>query len=179
MKILALDTATKTCSVALTDDGSLAAESTIIKNQTHTKHLMRLIHSVLEISGFGLSDMDGFAVTIGPGSFTGLRIGISTIKGLAQALGKPVVGISSLKALAWQGADPYHFARVRYTGQPTVSTVPALSKKRQHGQQPLKQFLKVSRSPVYLSEMVLSFITNKLQPSWEILLILSLKTGKS
>jgi tRNA threonylcarbamoyladenosine biosynthesis protein TsaB len=108
MKILALDTATKTCSVALTDAGSLAAESTIINNQTHTKHLMRLIHSVLEISGFGLSDMDGFAVTIGPGSFTGLRIGISTIKGLAHALGKPVVGISSLKALAWQGADQYH-----------------------------------------------------------------------
>jgi tRNA threonylcarbamoyladenosine biosynthesis protein TsaB len=108
MKILALDTATKSCSVALTDNGSLSAELTINKDQTHSKHLMELIHSVFGIAGFGLSDVDGFAVTIGPGSFTGLRIGISTIKGLAHALSKPVVGISSLKALAWQCADQSH-----------------------------------------------------------------------
>jgi len=108
MKILALDTATKSCSVALTENGTLVAELTIIKDQTHTKHLMPLIHSVFEFAGFGLGEVDGFAVTIGPGSFTGLRIGISTIKGLASALGKPVVGISSLKALAWQCADQYH-----------------------------------------------------------------------
>jgi tRNA threonylcarbamoyl adenosine modification protein YeaZ len=100
MKILAIDTATKSCSVAVTDDGSLSAELTTLKNQTHSKHLMELIHSVLEIAGFGVGDLDGLAVTIGPGSFTGLRIGISTIKGLAHALDKPVVGISSLKALA-------------------------------------------------------------------------------
>lgn len=106
MKILALDTATKSCSVALTDNGSLSAEFTTLKDQTHSKHLMKLIHSVLEIAGCGVGDVDGFAVTIGPGSFTGLRIGISTIKGLAHALAKPVVGISSLQALAWQGADP-------------------------------------------------------------------------
>jgi tRNA threonylcarbamoyladenosine biosynthesis protein TsaB len=108
MKILALDTATRSCSVALTDEGSLAAELTTRKDQTHSKHLMELIHSVLEIAGFGVSQVDGLAVTIGPGSFTGLRIGISTIKGLAHALGKPVVGISSLKALAWQCADQNH-----------------------------------------------------------------------
>jgi tRNA threonylcarbamoyladenosine biosynthesis protein TsaB len=108
MKILALDTATKSCSVALTDDGSLSAELTIRKDQTHSRHLMELIHSVLEITGFDVGEMDGFAVTIGPGSFTGLRIGISTIKGLAHALGKPVVGISSLEALAWQCADQQH-----------------------------------------------------------------------
>ena len=105
MKILAIDTATKSCSVAVTDDGSLCAELTTLKNQTHSKHLMELIHSVLEIAGFGVADLDGLAVTIGPGSFTGLRIGISTIKGLAHALDKPVVGISSLKALAWQCAE--------------------------------------------------------------------------
>jgi tRNA threonylcarbamoyladenosine biosynthesis protein TsaB len=105
MKILALDTATKSCSVALTDNGTLSAELTALKDETHSKHLMDLVHSVFEISGFGFSDVDGFAVTIGPGSFTGLRIGISTIKGLAHAASKPVVGISSLKALAWQSAD--------------------------------------------------------------------------
>lgn len=102
MKILALDTATNSCSVAATDDGALSAELTIRRNQTHAKHVMELIHSVLEIAGFGVADLDGLAVTIGPGSFTGLRIGISTIKGLAHALDKPVVGISSLEALAWQ-----------------------------------------------------------------------------
>ena len=102
MKILALDTATDSCSVAATDDGTLAAELTIRKNQTHSKHLMELIHSVLEIAGFGVGDLDGLAVTVGPGSFTGLRIGISTIKGLAHALDKPVVGVSTLEALARQ-----------------------------------------------------------------------------
>ena len=108
MKILALDTATNSCSVAATDDGVLCAESTIHKNQTHSKHLMELIHSVLEIAGFSVRDLDGLAVTIGPGSFTGLRIGISTIKGLAHALGKPVVGVSTLEALALQcGQTPY------------------------------------------------------------------------
>jgi len=102
MKILALDTATNSCSVAATEDGALSAELTIRKNQTHSKHLMELVHCVLEMAGFGVADLDGLAVTIGPGSFTGLRIGISTIKGLAHALGKPVVGVSTLKALAWQ-----------------------------------------------------------------------------
>jgi tRNA threonylcarbamoyladenosine biosynthesis protein TsaB len=105
MKILALDTATKSCSVAVTDEGSLSAELTALKSQTHSKHLMDLIHSVLEISGFSAGDLDGLAVTIGPGSFTGLRIGISAIKGLAYALDKPVVGISTLEVLAWQCAD--------------------------------------------------------------------------
>ena len=108
MKILAVDTATNSCSVAATDDGKLAAELTISKNQTHSKHLMELIHSVLENAGFSVRSLDGLAVTIGPGSFTGLRNGNSTIKGLAHALGKPVVGVSTLKALARQcGQTPY------------------------------------------------------------------------
>ena len=102
MKLLAIDTATQSCSVAVTNEGALSAELTIVKSQTHSKHLMELIHSVLEIAGFHVADLDGLAVTIGPGSFTGLRIGISTIKGLAYALARPVVGISTLEALAWQ-----------------------------------------------------------------------------
>ena len=105
MKILAVDTATKSCSVAIIEAGSLSTELTSLKDQTHSKHLMELIHNALGISGFGAADIDGLAVTIGPGSFTGLRIGVSTIKGLAHALDKPVVGISSLDVLAWQCAD--------------------------------------------------------------------------
>ena len=108
MKILAVDTATNSCSVAATDGGKLAAELTLNKNETHSKHLMELIHSVLENTGFGVGDLDGLAVTVGPGSFTGLRIGMSTIKGLAHALGKPVVGISTLKALARQCGQTPH-----------------------------------------------------------------------
>ena len=108
MKILAVDTATNSCSVAATDDGKLVAELTLNKDETHSKHLMELIHSVLENAGFSVADLDGLAVTVGPGSFTGLRIGISTIKGLAHALGKPVVGVSTLKALARQCGQTPH-----------------------------------------------------------------------
>ena len=108
MKILALDTATSSCSVAATEGGELAAELTISKDQTHAKHLMQLIHSVLGKAGFGVGDLDGLAVTIGPGSFTGLRIGVSTVKGLAHALGKPVVGVSTLEALARQCGQTPH-----------------------------------------------------------------------
>jgi tRNA threonylcarbamoyladenosine biosynthesis protein TsaB len=105
MKILAVDTATKSCSVAIIEGGSLSVELTTLKDQTHSKQLMQLIHKGLEMSGFSADKLDGLAVTVGPGSFTGLRIGVSTIKGFAHALDKPVVGISSLDALAWQCAD--------------------------------------------------------------------------
>jgi tRNA threonylcarbamoyladenosine biosynthesis protein TsaB len=102
MRILAVDTATNSCSVAIVDQASLAAEFTLNRKETHSKHLMEMINTILKISGCRLSDVDGFAVTRGPGSFTGLRIGISTIKGLAAASGKPIVGVSSLEALAVQ-----------------------------------------------------------------------------
>ena len=102
MKIIAVDTATKSCSAAIVDDGVACAELTTVNNQTHSKHLMSMIDTVCDMSGLKIADMDGFAVTIGPGSFTGLRIGISAVKGLAWSLNKPVVGISSLDALAWQ-----------------------------------------------------------------------------
>lgn len=102
MKILAVDTATLSCSTAIVDNGVVRAELTTIHNQTHSKHLMTMIETVCGSSGLGIDAMDGFAVCIGPGSFTGLRIGISTIKALAWSLKKPVVGISSLNALAWQ-----------------------------------------------------------------------------
>ena len=105
MKILALDTATQSCSVAIVDDGSLLAELTRANSKTHSRQLMNLINTVCRIADLKAEDLDGFAVTIGPGSFTGLRIGISTVKGLAFSLGKPVVGVSSLDALAWQCAQ--------------------------------------------------------------------------
>ena len=108
MKILAVDTATKSCSVAIVDEESLLAEMTVINEQTHSKHLLEMIRLVVKHSGLNLSDLNGFAVTRGPGSFTGLRIGISSVKGLAAAQGKPIVGVSSLDALARQVSfSPY------------------------------------------------------------------------
>lgn len=102
MKILAVDTATTSCSVAVADDEDLLAEMTIDNDQTHSKHLTDLIRQVIGLAGISLSEIDGFAVTKGPGSFTGLRIGMSTVKGLAVASGRPVVGVPTLESLAMQ-----------------------------------------------------------------------------
>ena len=102
MKILAVDTATKSCSVAVIEGDSLLAELTTINRQTHSRHLLNSIDTVMGKAGLIISQLDGFAVSIGPGSFTGLRIGITTIKGLAFSLNKPVVGVSSLETLAFQ-----------------------------------------------------------------------------
>jgi len=102
MKILAVDTATKNCSVAVTDEDAILAESTSIIDQTHSRQLLNIIDTVLGGAGLSPVQLDGFAVTIGPGSFTGLRIGIASVKGLAYSLAKPVVGVSSLETLAFQ-----------------------------------------------------------------------------
>ena len=102
MKILAVDTATQSCSAAVIDGTGLLAELTAVNDQTHSKHLLKIIDTALAMADLKVDQLDGFAVTIGPGSFTGLRIGISSIKGLAFSMNKPVVGVSSLEALAFQ-----------------------------------------------------------------------------
>lgn len=102
MRILAVDTATQNCAVAIADDDRLMADVSILRKETHSKHLISAITAALTQAAIALTELDGFAVTIGPGSFTGLRIGISSVKGLAAATGKPVAGISSLDALASQ-----------------------------------------------------------------------------
>jgi tRNA threonylcarbamoyladenosine biosynthesis protein TsaB len=102
MKILAVDTATRHCSVAICQDIALLAETTLFRQQTHSKHLLDMIHRTICLSGIKLNEIDAFAVTRGPGSFTGLRIGLSCVKGMAYALNKPVVSISSLEILATQ-----------------------------------------------------------------------------
>jgi tRNA threonylcarbamoyladenosine biosynthesis protein TsaB len=108
MKILAVDTATKSCSVAVIDGDTLLAESTSFDGQTHSRQLLNIIDTVLGQAGLNIAQLDGFAVSIGPGSFTGLRIGISSVKGLAFSLNKPVVGVSSLQTLAFQcQQNPY------------------------------------------------------------------------
>ncbi|MFZ2632149.1 MAG: tRNA (adenosine(37)-N6)-threonylcarbamoyltransferase complex dimerization subunit type 1 TsaB [Desulfosalsimonadaceae bacterium] len=101
MRILAVDTASRTCSVAVSEDDAVMAEFTVNHRDTHSRFLMEMIDRVLAISRFTLRDMDGLAVTTGPGSFTGLRIGLSAVKGLAIGADLPVVGVGSLDALAF------------------------------------------------------------------------------
>ncbi len=101
MKILAIDTAAQSCSVAVSDHEELLGEMTLNLRQTHSRHLLAMIHQVLSDVRLSVSDLDGFGVVRGPGSFTGLRIGISTVKGLCAATGKPLAGVSSLDALAF------------------------------------------------------------------------------
>jgi tRNA threonylcarbamoyladenosine biosynthesis protein TsaB len=105
VKILAVDTSTRQLNVAVVEDEGERVDLSLNAGQTHSKHLMPMIDTALNLAGLDLTAIDGFAVTVGPGSFTGLRIGLSAVKGLASALNKPVAGVSSLDALAypWRG----------------------------------------------------------------------------
>jgi tRNA threonylcarbamoyladenosine biosynthesis protein TsaB len=102
MRILAIDTATEVCGVAICDDGRSVAQITLNHGLTHARYLMDTIQAALKLGDLNVDQIDGFVVTRGPGSFTGLRIGIGTAKGLAMASGKPLVGVSTLLALAHQ-----------------------------------------------------------------------------
>lgn len=100
MIILSADTTSTGCSVAVLEDGNVLSELHVKKYETHSKHLLKLIDTALGTAGKDISDIDVFGTGSGPGSFTGLRIGISTLKGLADATEKPLRGVSSLEALA-------------------------------------------------------------------------------
>lgn len=100
MKILAVDTSTSAGSIALLDGERVMTEWTLQSPQTHNRRLLKSIDRYLKELGWPFEQLDGFAVGIGPGSFTGLRIGVTTIKTLAWATGKPFAAISSLDALA-------------------------------------------------------------------------------
>jgi tRNA threonylcarbamoyladenosine biosynthesis protein TsaB len=100
MKILALDTSTSLTTVAITIGEKLAAESTFNTDRTLSARLIPEIGRLLELAGVTVNDIDLFAASVGPGSFTGVRGGIATIQGLALAGGKPCVGFSSLTLLA-------------------------------------------------------------------------------
>lgn len=105
MKILAFDTSGGSFSAALCEKDRVLAEETIITNKTHARHVMPVIDRVLSLAGIEISELDLIAVSRGPGSFTGLRIGLGVAKGLSYALSLPVVGISTLDALVWPFRD--------------------------------------------------------------------------
>lgn len=100
MKILSMDSSATVASVALCEDEALLAEYTVNNGNTHSETLLPMVESVLEKFGLTPKDIDLFAVSNGPGSFTGVRIGAATLKGLAFASDRPCVGVSTLHALA-------------------------------------------------------------------------------
>lgn len=106
MKILGIDTSAVTASCALCEVGEeprVIASGSLHTDQVHSKTLIPFMEAMLKGAGVSLSAADAFAVSVGPGSFTGLRIGVSAVKGMAYALGKPCRAVSSLLGLA------YHF----------------------------------------------------------------------
>jgi tRNA threonylcarbamoyladenosine biosynthesis protein TsaB len=99
-KLLVLDSSTLTGSIALCQGALPVAESVLNLSSTHSERLLGQIDALLDQAGWALAELDLLAAVTGPGSFTGLRIGVATLKGLAQALNKPVVALSSLQLLA-------------------------------------------------------------------------------
>lgn len=108
MKILAVDTSSQSCGVCLMEDGAVRVEISLDNGQTHSRHLMKMIMDALEYAQWGPGEIDGYAVVVGPGSFTGLRIGIAAVKGLAASGNKEIAAVSSLDALAFQCGAASH-----------------------------------------------------------------------
>jgi tRNA threonylcarbamoyladenosine biosynthesis protein TsaB len=102
MRVLAIDTALDACSAAVLDldRGGIVASETVAMKRGHAEALMPLIARVMQQAGIMFSDLDRIAVTTGPGSFTGLRVGISATRGIALAAGKPAIGLSTLAGFA-------------------------------------------------------------------------------
>ncbi len=100
MRILALDTSTRSCSVALLADAEVRVETAVRLPETHSVHLLPLVEHAMRLAGWRPEQLDALGVCVGPGSFTGLRIGIATAQGVAGAAGIPCIGVGSLEALA-------------------------------------------------------------------------------
>ncbi len=103
MRILAMDSAGLVASVALAEEDNLLAEYTMNFKKTHSETLLPMIDAMVNLTGVDLKDIDAIAVSAGPGSFTGLRIGSATAKGLGYALNKPLISVPTLEGMA------YHF----------------------------------------------------------------------
>lgn len=100
MKILSIECSAVPCSATITEDGRISGSAFVNVKLTHSQTLMPMIEGLLKTSMTDISEIDGFAISAGPGSFTGIRIGISAVKGLAAAKKIPCVGVSTLAAMA-------------------------------------------------------------------------------
>lgn len=120
MKILAIESSAVTASVAIVDEESVLANYTINHKKTHSQTLLPMIDEICRMTETEVEDLDAIAVSIGPGSFTGLRIGVATAKGIALAKDKPMVAVKTLEALAYN----------LYGSSKTI--VPIMDAKRKH-----------------------------------------------
>ena len=102
-RILAIDTTGEFGSLALRADGALVEEAVLHSPEGFAHVLFEQIHQLLRRHGLAVQDVDCFASASGPGSFTGVRVGLTAAKGLAEACGRPMVAVSNLRALAWHG----------------------------------------------------------------------------
>ncbi len=105
MKLLAVETSSKTASVALVSEEKLLGEFTVQTQFTHSQSLMPMVDQMLKQAGVSISEIDGFAASMGPGSYTGLRIGIAAVKAFGFALNKPVYGVETLMAMLDQAKE--------------------------------------------------------------------------
>ncbi len=105
MKILAVDSSAKTASVAVTDGKTLISECFVNAGLTHSRTLMPMVDNALSQADMKIDDIDAFCVNAGPGSFTGIRIGVAAVKGLALCKDKPCAGISTLESAAYNFVD--------------------------------------------------------------------------
>ena len=109
MKVLALHSATACCAVALWCDGEIVAHDSAAMDRGQAEALVPMIGGTMNAAALAFADLDRLAVTVGPGTFTGLRIGLATARGLALAAGLPLVGVTTLAALAY-AANPEDIA---------------------------------------------------------------------
>ena len=105
MKLLALESSAKAASVALCDGGRLVAQYRQASGLTHSRTLLAMAEDLLKNTETAMDQIDAFAVAGGPGSFTGIRIGMAAAKGLAWGAGKPLCSVSTLEAMAWHCSD--------------------------------------------------------------------------
>ena len=100
MKLLAVDTSGPVCGVAILTEDGIRHECAVMNHKTHSVNLLPMIDNAFQSTGLTIQDMDRLAVVVGPGSFTGVRLGVSTVKGLAHGAGKPCVAVNALEAMA-------------------------------------------------------------------------------
>lgn len=101
MKIIGIDSSGLVASVAILEDNKLVAEYTVNNKKTHSQTLLPMLEEIVKSTGLDMKEADAIAIAAGPGSFTGLRIGSATVKGLGLALKKPIVPVSTVDALAY------------------------------------------------------------------------------
>lgn len=130
MKYLTIDTTTKITALALAENGKLVSEGFLHTGKTHSERLIPMVDQLLQAADWKLGELDVIGVVRGPGSFTGIRIGIATAQGLAQVLNISLVGVTSLDTLSWAGKgraedtivildarkNEWYYARYRWQG---------------------------------------------------------------